>query len=161
MLLRVKRLHADAVLPAYAYPGDAGSDLVLVESAILAPGEARDLAVGFAIELPIGYWALIQGRSSTLRKRGLFVNPGVIDNGYRGPLFVYVRNDTKEPVAIESGDRLAQLILLPYALPVVQEVIELSWSARGASGFGSTGLVGEQDATWATSTGALEQEKTA
>lgn len=140
MKLRVKRLHPDAILPEYSFPGDAGADLVLVEGGSLAPGEARDFAVGIAIEAPLGYWFLIHGRSSTLRKRGLFVNPGIIDNGYRGPLFVYVRNDTQQVVDIAPGDRLAQMLLLPYTQPIIEEVDELSESARGESGFGSTGL---------------------
>lgn len=140
MKLLVKRLHPDAQLPAYAFPGDAGADLAIVEGGILAPGEARDFPVGIAVEAPLGYWFLIHGRSSTLRKRGLFVNPGIIDNGYRGPLFVYVRNDSPESVEIVVGDRLAQMLLLPYCQPVVEEVGELAGSARGAAGFGSTGL---------------------
>lgn len=139
MRMLVRRLHPDAVLPVYAYPGDAGADLVVVEGAWLDPGEARDFAIGLAIEPPPGYWFLIHGRSSTLRKRGLFVNPGIIDSGYRGPLFVYVRNDTGGAVEIVPGDKLAQLLLLPYVQPAVVEVDELAPSARGVAGFGSTG----------------------
>lgn len=140
MRLKVKRLHPDAVLPSYAFPGDAGADLVVVEGGVLSPGEARDFPVGLAIEPPLGYWFLIHGRSSTLRKRGLFVNPGIIDNGYRGPLFVYVRNDNGHDVTVVPGDRLAQMLLLPYAQPVIEEVDELGESFRGEAGFGSTGL---------------------
>ena len=157
MNLKVRKLQPDAVMPAYAFPGDAGADLSVVEGGKLLPGEARDFPVGLAVEPPLGYWFLIHGRSSTLRKRGLFVNPGIIDNGYRGPLFVYVRNDNggffgrllaaipglrrlAPTVEIVAGDRLAQMILLPYAQPVIHEVAELGDSHRGESGFGSTGL---------------------
>jgi dUTP pyrophosphatase len=138
--LKIKRLHPDAVVPAYMFIGDAGADLVVVEGGTLLPGEAKDFPVGWAVEAPLGYWFLIHGRSSTLRKRGLYVNPGIIDNGYRGPLYVYARNDNGHPVTVEPGDRLAQMILLPYTQPVIEVVEELSDSDRGTGGFGSTGL---------------------
>lgn len=140
MKMKVKRLHPDAVVPKYAYFDDAGADLVVVEGGRLAPGQAADFPIGLAIEAPLGYWFLIHGRSSTLRKRGLFVNPGIIDNGYRGPLFVYVRNDSEHPVEVAAGDRLAQMILLPGVQPIIEEVDELGTTERGAAGFGSTGL---------------------
>lgn len=140
MKLRVKLLHPDAVVPSYAHMSDAGADLVLVEGAHLAPGQARDFAVGISVEPPIGYFFDIRPRSSTLRKRGLYVHPGTIDNGYRGPLYVYVRNDTEHTVYVEPGARLAQMVLLPYLQPVVEVVDELDDSDRGAAGFGSTGL---------------------
>lgn len=140
MMLRWKVLHPDAVVPQYAFAGDAGADLVVVEGGTLNPGEARDFPIGLAAEPPLGYWMLIHGRSSTLRKRNLYVNPGIIDGGYRGPLFVYARNDYDEPVVVEPGDRLAQMILLPFVQPVMVVVGELSPSDRGAAGFGSTGL---------------------
>lgn len=140
MKIKVKRLHPDAVVPSYAYLGDAGADLVLVEGGSLQPGEARDFPVGIAVEPPLGYFYDIRPRSSTLRKRGLYVHPGTIDNGYRGPLFVYVRNDSRDAVTVEPGDRLAQMVLLPCVQPVVVEVDELGPSDRGDGGFGSTGL---------------------
>lgn len=139
MKLRVKRLDPRAVIPEFAFMGDAGADLALVEGGLLEPGEARDFAVGLAVEPPLGYFFIIHPRSSTLRKRGLFVHIGIIDNGYRGPLFIYVRNDTKHTVHIEPGAKLAQMILLPMTQPVVEEVEVLEDSDRGAAGFGSTG----------------------
>lgn len=140
MKLKIKRLHPDAVIPSYAYLDDCGADLVVVEGGTLAPGEAKDFPIGLAVEAPLGYWFLIHGRSSTLRKRGLYINPGIIDNGYRGPLYVYARNDNSHTVVVEPGDRLAQMILLPYVQPVIEVVEELGETARGEGGFGSTGL---------------------
>ena len=157
MYLDIKQLTPDSVVPAFAFPGDAGADLVVTEGGTLLPGQARDFPCGISIEPPLGYWVLIHGRSSTLRKRGLFINPGIIDNGYRGPIYVYARFDgggllgrflASVPVlrrfapraTVEPGDRLAQMILLPYAQPVIRVVNELTPSARGESGFGSTGL---------------------
>lgn len=139
MKLKVKRLDPRAVIPQYVYMGDAGADLVLVEGGLLEPGEARDFPVGIAVEPPLGYFFLIHPRSSTLRKRGLFVHIGIIDNGYRGPLYIFVRNETKHTVHIEAGARLAQMILLPSVQPVIEEVDELAESDRGPAGFGSTG----------------------
>jgi len=140
MKLKIKRLHPDAVIPQYAHFDDCGADLVVVEGGVLGPGEAKDFPIGWAIEAPLGYWFLIHGRSSTLRKRGLYINPGIIDSGYRGPLYVYARNDNGHTVVVEPGDKLAQMILLPYIQPVIEVVEELGESLRGASGFGSTGL---------------------
>lgn len=140
MYLRVKRSSPRAVLPSFAYPGDAGMDLVTVKTEELAPGEARDLSTGLHVELPIGFWARITGRSSTMRKRGLLVNEGIIDNGYRGELFVYVKNLTADPVVVEAGARLAQLILQPIIRPEILECEELAESVRGSAGFGSSGL---------------------
>lgn len=142
MNLKVQRIHDDAALPAYAHFTDAGADLTVVEEVTLYPDESADVPTGLQIELPIGLWGLIHGRSSTLRKLELYVNPGIIDNGYRGPLFVYVRNIGKKPVTVMPGDRLAQLILLPYVQPVIVEVDQLEASDRGSNGFGSTGLRG-------------------
>lgn len=142
MKLKVKRLHPDAVIPHYAHIGDAGADLVLVEGGLLEPGQAKDFPVGLAIEPPLGYFYDIRPRSSTLRRRGLYVHPGTIDNGYRGPLYVFVRNDNRNAVYVEPGARLAQMVLLPCTQPVVEEVDELDGSDRGAAGFGSTGFSG-------------------
>lgn len=121
-----------------AYPGDAGWDLYSVEDLALFPGEYAEIACGFSIELPEGYWALLHSRSSSMR-RGLLINTAVIDSGYRGPMFVGVRNLNKEVVPLKAGERLAQLILLPLVESDVQAVQELAPSERGSSGFGSSG----------------------
>lgn len=142
MRLKVKILHPDAIVPAFAHLGDAGADLATVEEIELYPGQAKDIPIGIAVEPPLGYFFDIRPRSSTLRKRGLYVHPGTIDNGYRGPLFVYVRNDNHEPYYIEKGARLAQMVLLPCTQPVIEVVGDLDDTDRGAGGFGSTGQGG-------------------
>jgi dUTP pyrophosphatase len=141
MDLRVKRTHERAVLPSFAYPGDAGVDLTIVKGGIIEPHTGRDLPTGLRVELPEGFWGRITGRSSTLRKRGLLINEGIIDQGYRGELFVYCYNPNGSPIPVESGARLAQLILAPIVVPQIVEVDELAESARGTNGFGSSGLV--------------------
>ena len=134
---------AEVAMPK-AYAGDAGFDLACTERCIVYPGEYAEIPCGFDIELPEGVWAMIHPRSSTAR-RGLLVNTSVIDNGYRGPMFVGVTN-VKAPgeensEVIEKGERVAQLIPMPLLAPeiVVYEVDALSASDRGTAGFGSTG----------------------
>jgi dUTP pyrophosphatase len=122
-----------------AFPGDAGYDLVVARDWFLSPGENGDIPIDINIALPDGYWGLITGRSSTLRKRSLLVNIGIIDNGYRGPLFTNVQNIGRHDVHIEKGERLAQLILFPIHTPPVIAVPELPLSQRGVNAFGSTG----------------------
>ena len=153
MITKVKRLVDDALIPSYGYPGDAGMDLAVVGHHVLNPGESRDLPTGIAVELPPGHWARITGRSSTLRKRGLFVNEGVIDEGYRGELLVYVTNRQSTTVEIAPGDRLAQLIVAPVVQAPGWSVAELSESLRGTSGFGSTGTGGAVPLSALTSPG--------
>jgi dUTP pyrophosphatase len=106
----------------------------------ILPGERVDLPTGVAVELPEGYYARLVGRSSTLRKRGLLVFEGIIDQGYRGPLFVYVTNMTTTAVEVMDGSRIAQLIVTPIVQPTLHQVESLGTSERGANGFGSSGL---------------------
>lgn len=144
--LRLRRLEHNTLpqLWQLGHPGDAGIDLFCAESTVVQPDQFRDVCLGVEAQLPAGYWGLLTGRSSTLRKHGLMVNQGVIDQGYRGRLFAGVFNLTGRPVQIVRGSRLAQLILLPLWLPRLTEfsVVEseaLDESARGHDGFGSTG----------------------
>lgn len=127
-------------LPTRGYADDAGLDLYTVGDHVIPAGAFRDVGCGVKVDIPAGHWAMITGRSSTLRRRGLLVNPGVIDAGWTGELFAGVQNLGAEDVHIGHGDRLAQLILLPA--PVVGR--EPEWGRvpkkdRGENGFGSTG----------------------
>lgn len=137
--LRMKKLVPEAVIPAYAKPGDAGLDLTAVS--VEFDEAARKLKVGFglAMEIPPGCVGLLFPRSS-VHKTGLTMSNcvGVVDSGYRGEVrsVFYVPAGAK-PYAV--GDRCAQLIVLPYPQIRVEEADELSDSARGAGGFGSTG----------------------
>lgn len=128
--------------PEQQHEGDAGFDLYVSEDTVCAPGAFQDVHCGISMELPTGYWAMVIGRSSTLRKRGLLVTPGHIDNGYRGPLWAGCYNMTGDAVHLKTGERIAQLV--PYKL----ETHNLRWersaslgsSDRGENSFGSTGL---------------------
>jgi dUTP pyrophosphatase len=128
-------------LPSRAYLGDAGFDLYTVGDHAVEPGEFVDIPVGCSVELPQGVWALLTGRSSTLRTHELLVNTGIIDTGYRGPLFAGVRNLGSKLFAVKHGMRLAQLIPLPNLADQLapREVQRLADSPRGTAGFGSSG----------------------
>jgi len=128
-----------ASMPVKAYDTDAGFDLACVESVWVPPDTTVDVAAGFAIGMPPGWWGRIVGRSSTVRKRKLMVIEGVIDAGFRGELFTCVYNPGNKPVQIRSGERLAQLLFLPVPTVHWHEVRELSTSERGVNGFGSSG----------------------
>lgn len=140
-LLPTKLMNENAQLPTKAYSDDAGFDLYVSQDTWIHPGEFKDVPCAVAIELPSDTWALLTGRSSTLRKHNLMVNQGVIDPGYRGELFAGVWNLGSKAVKIETGDRLAQLILMPnHALSAkLVSVNELQPHQRGQSGFGSSG----------------------
>lgn len=135
-------LEGNGVLPSRTYSHDAGLDLVVSETVDVPPGEFRDIHCGASVQLPKWSWGMLTGRSSTLRKRGLMVNQGVIDEGYRGPLFAGVWNLTSATVRVVEGERIAQLIVLDNATRKLypQKVSHLSSSERGNNGFGSTGV---------------------
>jgi len=142
MDLPFRRLRDGAALPSAQHPGDAGLDLRAVEAAVIAPGERAMVPTGVAVAIPEGHAGLVLPRSGLASKQGLTLAnaPGLIDAGYRGEVICAVINlDPAEPVRIEPGDRIAQLVIV--ALPTVAPgwVEELPPSARGEGGFGSTG----------------------
>jgi dUTP pyrophosphatase len=139
----IQRLDPDLPLPTYEHPGDAAMDLRARVSVTLAPGERVLVPTGIAIALPSGFAAYVHPRSGLALKRGLgMVNaPGVIDAGYRGEIgVILVNHDGHEPIVLERGDRIAQLVIAPVALAELSEVSELPQSHRGEGGFGSTGI---------------------
>jgi dUTP pyrophosphatase len=140
MNIRIKKLHADAILPSYAHgpDEDAGLDLRSVERVVLAPGVAQGVATGIAIELPPGYEAQVRPRSGLGLKHSITVNFGTIDPGYRGEIRVVMFNLGRADYIVEKGDRIAQLIVSRYEA-VQWEESDLGESARGAGGFGSSG----------------------
>ncbi len=143
MTLRVRRLDPRAVLPARAHPGDAGLDLRALEPVTLAPGGRARVPTGLAIELPPGHAGLVLPRSGLAARHGVTVvnAPGLIDAGFRGEVCVLLLNtDREHAFAAAAGDRIAQLVVVAVPeLAVAEHDGELSASARGAGGFGSTG----------------------
>jgi dUTP pyrophosphatase len=140
--LPVAKLKADAILPMRAHPGDAGLDLFACEAAHIGPGERWSVGTGIAVEIPDGHAGLVLPRSGLAKKHGIaLVNaPGLIDSGYRGEIRVLLLNtDPAELFRVEPGDRIAQLVITPIALPEPVEATELAESARADGGFGSSG----------------------
>jgi dUTP pyrophosphatase len=139
----VRRLDPDLPLPAYAYPGDAGADLVAREDAILEPGGGRALVpTGIAIALPEGYAGFVQPRSGLALRHGVTClnTPGLIDAGYRDELKVLLVNtDPREPYKVTRGDRIAQLVIQRVESVAFTPVDDLPDSSRGVGGVGSTG----------------------
>lgn len=131
-----------AEAPRRGYDDDAGLDLVVSEDREVLPGHFVDIPCGVSVQLPDWAWGMITGRSSTLRKRGLMVNQGIIDAGYRGPLFAGVWNLTGETVKVVKGERIAQLLVLENGTRKVEvhQTTTLTPGSRGSAGFGSTGV---------------------
>lgn len=134
-------------LPQRHHAGDAGFDLYASETVEVKPGGFLDVPTAVHAALPEGVYARITGRSSTWRTKGLIVVEGIIDTGYRGPLFAGVWNARSEyPVVIEEGERVAQLVLHDNISALVgvntidrESFDRLPGDGRGAAGFGSTG----------------------
>ena len=140
-VLPVQRLHEDAVVPAYAHPGDAGLDLTSVEEVVLAPGARAADPTGLAMAIPDGWVGLVHPRSGLARRHGITVAnaPGTIDAGYRGEVLVLMVNLGDEEVRLDAGERVAQLLLQRVGIAEISEVDELDDTSRGSGGFGSTG----------------------
>jgi dUTP pyrophosphatase len=144
--IKLKRLpHGEGLpLPAYATAHAAGMDVVSAEELTLTPGGRHAVATGFAIAIPEGYEVQVRPRSGLALKHGVTClnTPGTIDADYRGEVKVILANLGGEPFAIRRGDRIAQLVPAPVLQARFAEVEELDDTARGAGGFGSTGIRG-------------------
>ncbi len=141
MILKVKKLSDDAVLPCYAHEGDAGLDLFANEHVEMPPGQSRMIKTGISIQLPKGMEAQVRPRSGLALKHQITVlnTPGTIDEGYRGEVGVILINHGKIPFMIEKGMKIAQMIVKPVMHVAVEEAQQLSDTHRGKGGFGSTG----------------------
>jgi dUTP pyrophosphatase len=140
--LPIRRLRADAVLPARAYRGDAGLDLSACERVELAPGERAVVGTGLAVAIPEGYAGFVQPRSGLADRHGITIvnSPGLIDSGYRGELKIILLNtDAAHPFVVEPGMRIAQLVVLEVPELELAEVDELPTTERGVRGHGSSG----------------------
>ena len=141
--IRVKKLREGAKLPTYGSLEAAGADLyACLENAItLAPGETAFIPTGIALEVPKACAGLVYARSGLACKRGLAPanKVGVIDSDYRGEITVVLHNHGSAAQTIESGERIAQLVITPVLQPAYEEADSLSSTARDQGGFGSTG----------------------
>lgn len=144
MHIQVKKLSPDAQLPTRGSAQAAGYDLYACipdGAAAIKPHATVRIGTGLAIAVPEGYFGAIFARSGLAAKQGL--RPancvGVCDSDYRGEYIVMLHNDSDQPRTIENGDRIAQLVVLPYLSVCFTEVDQLDETGRGAGGFGSTG----------------------
>lgn len=141
--VKIKKLNDKATIPTYGTEYSAGADIyACLDSAIkIAPGETAFIKTGLSAEVPEGFALFIFARSGLSIKQGLAPanKVGVVDSDYRGEIMVALHNHGKEEKIVESGDRIAQMIFLPYYKAKFKEVTELSDTIRGAGGFGSTG----------------------
>lgn len=135
---QVKKLSDDVTLPTKENPSDAGIDIYTNESYTLQPGETHIYKTGLSIQFPAGYVALLWDRSG-LGSKGIHRLAGVIDSGYRGEWGVVLLNTTSEPYEIKAGDKVIQCVLQKFEPVKIEEVKELSESARAKAGFGSSG----------------------
>lgn len=141
-VIKVRQLDADLPLPSYAHAGDAGADLYSAHDVVLAPSQRTLVGTGVAVEIPEGFAGFVHPRSGLAARAGLsIVNaPGTIDAGYRGEIKINLINlDSQEEVRIARGDRIAQLVIQPVVRARFLPVTELSDTARGAGGHGSSG----------------------
>ncbi len=140
MKVKLKKLHENAKIPAYAKDGDAGLDLTAVSKVYNIETGNVEFGLGIALEVPKGYVALLFPRSSIHKTPLDMANSvGVIDSGYRGELKAIFRIVDRPRHNYEIGDRVVQMIVLPYPTIEFQEVDTLSDTERGTGGFGHTG----------------------
>jgi dUTP pyrophosphatase len=140
--LSFSRLVPEARLPSRAHEGDAGLDLHAAEAVDLRPSERASVGTGLAVAIPRGHAGLVLPRSGLAARHGIaLVNaPGLIDPGYRGEIRVLLLNtDRAGSFEIEPGDRIAQLLLVPFVAAEAVEAPELDETDRGLAGFGSSG----------------------
>jgi dUTP pyrophosphatase len=140
--LRVTLLGDGARLPSRAHRGDAGLDLHAAEGASIGPGERANVGTGIAVEVPSGHAGLVLPRSGLAARHGIALvnSPGLIDSGYRGEIRVLLMNtDRADTFEVAPGDRIAQLLVVPFAEAEPIEVAELTASMRAEGGFGSSG----------------------
>lgn len=143
MILQIKKLQENAVLPLRATSGSVGYDLcaALEEPVTLNPGETKPVPTGLAMAIPEGYGGFLFARSGLAVKHGIAPANcvGVIDSDYRGEVLIGLHNHGNTPYTIQPGERVGQLVLLAAALPEVMECEALEETQRGTGGFGSTG----------------------
>ena len=142
MTVKFRKSDPDAVLPAYAHPGDAGMDVRSVEEVTIEPGGRKLVRTGLVMMLPPGYEAQVRPRSGLALKNGVTVlnTPGTIDEGYRGEVGVILANFGTEPFQVEKGAKIAQIVVAPCTRAEIVETDEVDETTRGVGGFGSTGV---------------------
>ena len=140
MKVQIKRTHSDAVLPSYAYSGDAGLDIYSCVDAEISAGEKEIIPTGLMMAVPAGHVGFVWDKSGIAAKHHIKTMAGVLDSNYRGELKVVLTNLGRETYKIEKGQKIAQLVIQPYIQADIEEVGELDDTERGDAGFGSSGI---------------------
>jgi len=139
----IKRLSNKALMPEYATEGSSGMDLAALidKNIIINPGEISIISTGLAVSIPKGFEIQIRPRSGLAAKNGISVlnTPGTIDADYRGEIKIILINHSQDKFVVESGHRIAQMVVSPVVKAMLEEVKELPGTNRGAGRFGSTG----------------------
>ena len=142
--IKIKKLFPEAKIPTYGCEYSAGADLYACtdgEREIIMPGETKLIHTGIAMEIPTGFVGLVFARSGMAVKRGTAPanKVGVIDSDYRGEIMVALHNHSHAESVIEDGERIAQIVIVPYLTAEFTEADALDETERGEGGFGSTG----------------------
>ena len=140
--MKFARLSDTARAPVQAHDGDAGYDLFAAEAAAIEPGRRASVGTGIAVAIPEGCAGLVLPRSGLAARHGITLPnaPGLIDSGYRGEVRVLLLNtDPDQAFDVAVGDRIAQLLVVRFEAPSLEEAPSLDTTARGSGGFGSTG----------------------
>lgn len=140
MNLKIK-LEDGVEAPKYAHEGDAGLDLRITEDVWLHPGERKMVPTGVRVAIPEGYVGLLFPRSGLSSKQGISLSNcvGVVDATYRGVIGATLVNNDKKPHLLQKGERVCQLVIMPFAACELEIVEELNETERGEGGFGSSG----------------------
>ena len=139
--IRYRRVDPAAPEPRYAHPGDAGMDLCSMETVTIPPHGTALVGSGIAMAIPRGFEGEVRPRSGMATRRGVTLanTPGTIDCGYRGEIMLPLHNMRDEPVTVEAGERVCQILIKAVAEAHMREVDELDDTERGTGGIGSTG----------------------
>jgi len=139
MEVKIKLINAEAKMPIQATPGSAGLDVYAPKDYWIPQGKWVKIDLGFALEPPPGWCALIMGRSGLMKTKGIIGQLGLIDGDYRGEVGIVMMNHGVNHCLIKKGQRMGQLVLIPKPHITLRQVTQLGSTARGSQGFGSTG----------------------
>mgnify|MGYP001576273963 CR=1 FL=1 len=140
MIIKFQKISDDAIIPHYAYQGDAGIDIFSAEEIIIKAGERKNIRTGVKMELPEGFVGLVWDKSGLALKNGIKTMAGVIDACYRGEIGIVLINLSDQDYKIEKGQKIAQMLIQKVERAEIEEAQELSETKRSSGGFGSTGL---------------------
>jgi len=139
MIVKIKKLNPEAIIPSYAHDGDAGMDIYSCEDVLIKAGERAVISSGVAFEFPKGYVALVWDKSGLAAKNGIKTMAGVGDCIYRGEYKIVLLNTGREDYQVRKGEKICQILIQPIERAEFEEVHELGKSERGENRFGSSG----------------------